>query len=126
MLKLLDLFFTIFHILLILFNLFGWIYKKTLQLNLITLTLTACSWSVLGIFYGFGYCPLTAWHFKILEKMGKSNLPDSYIKYLVDSIFKTNVSATIIDMLTLIFFLVAFSISLILNAKQMMEKKRTT
>lgn len=122
MLKLLDLFFTIFHILLILFNLFGWIHKKTRLANLITLTLTAGSWSILGIFYGFGYCPLTAWHFKILEKLGNNNLPDSYIKYLIDSLFNTNINAKIVDVLTLIFFIVAFSLSVILNTKPIMKK----
>ncbi len=124
MLKLLDLFFTTFHILLILFNLFGWIPKKTRFANLITLTLTAGSWSILGMFYGFGYCPLTEWHFRVLEKMGKSNLPDSYIKYLVDSLFNTDFHANTIDVLTLILFIVALIISVYLNAQGLLKKKK--
>lgn len=124
MLKLLDLFFTIFHILLILFNLFGWIPKKTRLANLITLILTAGSWTILGIFYGLGYCPLTAWHFRILEKMGKNNLPDSYIKYLIDNFFNTDMNAYTIDILTLIFFFVAFSFSLILNTKAFLSRRK--
>lgn len=117
MLKLLDFFFIVFHSLLILFNLFGWIFRKTRVLNLVTLTLTGISWFVLGIFYGIGYCPLTDWHFNILEKMGKTGLPDSYISYLLMRFTGIRFWESTIDRLTLILFLLAFMISLIFNLK---------
>jgi hypothetical protein len=117
MLKLLDFFFIVFHSLLILFNLFGWIFRKTRVLNLFTLTLTGISWFVLGIFYGIGYCPLTDWHFNILEKMGKTDLPDSYISYLLMRFTGIRFWESTIDRLTLILFLLAFIISLIFNLK---------
>jgi len=81
--KFLDIFFTVFHTLLVLFILFGWIWKKTRRLNLICILLTAASWLILGIFYGIGYCPLTDWHFSILERLGHTQLPSSYITFLV-------------------------------------------
>ncbi len=68
--KFLDIFFTVFHSLLVLFILFGWIWKKTRRLNLICILLTGASWLFLGIFYGLGYCPLTDWHFNILRRLG--------------------------------------------------------
>jgi hypothetical protein len=117
MLKLLDFFFIVFHSLLILFNLFGWIFRKTRVLNLVTLTLTGISWFVLGIFYGIGYCPLTDWHFNILEKMGKTDLPDSYISYLLMRFTGIRFWEPTIDRLTLSLFLLAFMISLIFNLK---------
>ncbi|MCK4992787.1 MAG: DUF2784 family protein, partial [Bacteroidales bacterium] len=80
--KFLDIFFTFFHTCLVIFNLFGWIWKKTRRLNLICLLLTAASWFILGIFYGLGYCPLTDWHFNILRKLGHTDLPDSYLSFL--------------------------------------------
>ena len=80
--RLLDIFFTTFHTCLVFFNLFGWIWKKTRVLNLICLLLTAASWVLLGIFYGFGYCPLTDWHFNVLERLGYGDLPDSYLSFL--------------------------------------------
>jgi hypothetical protein len=71
MLIFLDVFFLVFHASLILFNLFGWMFRKTRVWNLVTLLLTGLSWTLLGIFYGFGYCPFTDWHFQVLEELGK-------------------------------------------------------
>lgn len=113
----LDYFFMVFHTLLIIFNVFGWLWKKTRKLNLIILLLTGLSWTVLGIFYGFGYCPLTDWHFKVLRKLGENDLPNSYIKYLIDRLFGCNMNAGLVDQLTLIVFIVVFAISLILNLR---------
>jgi hypothetical protein len=113
----LDYFFLVFHFLIIIFNVFGWILKKTRKLNLILLLLTGLSWTVLGLFYGFGYCPLTDWHFKVLRKLGEYDLPNSYIKYLVDRLFGLDVNADLVDQMTLIVFIVALSISLILNLR---------
>jgi hypothetical protein len=123
MLKLLDFFFIIFHSLLIIFNLFGWIFRHTRRLNLVTLILTGGSWFILGIFYGIGYCPLTDWHFKILEKMGETNLPTSYITYLLLRFTGIEFPATIIDKLTLILFLLALALSVFSNVRQGKVKK---
>ncbi len=111
----LDYFFLVFHSSLVLFNLFGWIWKKTRLANLITLLLTGSSWSLLGIFYGWGYCPLTDWHFRVLEHLGKTGLPDSYVKYLLQRISHLYLSSTLADRITLICFLVALGISLVVN-----------
>ena len=113
----LDYFFMVFHTLLIIFNVFGWIWRKTRKLNLIVLLLTGLSWTFLGIFYGFGYCPLTDWHFKVLRKLGEYDLPNSYIKYLIDRLFGLDLNADLVDQLTLIIFIVVLSISLILNLR---------
>jgi hypothetical protein len=117
MLKLLDLFFIVFHTILILFNLFAWIFRKTRKLNLIILSLTGASWFILGIFYGIGYCPLTDWHFNILEKMGHTDLPDSYIKYLADRLTGLNFNSGLVDIVTLISFFIALAISAYLNIR---------
>jgi len=81
--KFLDIFFTVFHSSLVLFVLTGWIWRKTRKLHLAVVILTAASWLILGIFYGLGYCPFTDWHFRILEKLGHTGLPSSYISFLV-------------------------------------------
>lgn len=114
----LDHFFLIFHTILILFNLSGWIWKKTRKLNLIILFLTGASWTVLGIFYGFGYCPLTDWHFEILEKLGNYNLPMSYIKYFIDRITGIEISEKTADLATLIVYIIALFISLFMNFRK--------
>jgi len=122
MLKLLDLFFVIFHTLLIIFNLFGWVFQKLRKANLITLLLTAFSWFILGLFYGIGYCPLTEWHFMILEKLGNENLPTSYIKYIIGRLTGYDANLQVTDMFTMVFFLLALVVSAFLNIRDFTGK----
>jgi hypothetical protein len=116
--RLLDIFFLIFHTFLIFFNLFGWIWKRTRKLNLIVLSLTGASWLFLGLIVGtLGYCPLTDWHFKILEKLGKTDLPYSYTKYLAERLTGLDISASLVDKVTLCSFLAVLVISIALNLR---------
>ena len=128
--KFLDVFFTVFHSCLVVFNLFGWIWKKTRRLNLYCLLLTAGSWLILGIFYGLGYCPLTDWHFQVLRKLGYTNLPDSYLSFLFTRLTKLPVDQSLVDAVTLWGLVVALAISLYLNLrhwiKAAVKKKATT
>jgi hypothetical protein len=121
----LDIFFVVFHSSLILFNLFGWIWRKTRIFNLITLSITGASWLFLGLIYGtLGYCPLTDWHFSILYKLGKTGLPNSYVKYLADRLTGLNVNASLVDKVTLYAFLIALMLSLFVNIRDFIKSKR--
>ncbi len=122
--KILDLFFLFFHSVLVLFNLFGWIWKRTLKWNLITLLLTGGSWFILGIFYGMGYCPLTDWHFKVLRHLGNQDLPNSYMKYIGDRITGLDFDAALVDILTLVCFFAALAVSLTLNVLNWYRKRK--
>ncbi|MFC1731941.1 DUF2784 family protein [candidate division KSB1 bacterium] len=113
--KFLDVFFIGFHSILIMFNVLGWIWKPIRKANLITLLLTGTSWFLLGVFYGWGYCPLTDWHFEVLKKLGKTSLPLSYTEYLAERIFVLDFNSKTIDQLTLSIFLLALCISLYMN-----------
>jgi len=116
--RILDIFFTVFHTCLIVFNLFGWIWRKTRKLNLITLSLTGSSWLILGMIVGtMGYCPLTDWHFKVLEKLGNTDLPLSYIKYLAGRLTGFDINPVLVDKATLWVFVVALVISLYFNVR---------
>ena len=123
--QILDIFFVVFHTALILFNLSGWIWKRTRVLNMITLVLTGSSWLFLGLITGtMGYCPLTDWHFAVLEKLGKTGLPSSYVKYLTDRLTGLDVNAGLVDNLTLYSFLAVLLISLICNMRDFLKKGR--
>jgi hypothetical protein len=118
LLKLLDIFFLIFHTSLVIFNVFGWIWKKTRLANLITLLLTGSSWLFLGLIVGtIGYCPLTDWHFTILEKLGKTGLPTSYMKYLADRLTGLDLNETVVDKVTLYVFLASLFLSAVMNVR---------
>jgi hypothetical protein len=121
--KLLDWFFMVLHPAAIFFNLFGWIPVKTRKANLILLLLTGCSWLLLGIWYGLGYCPLTDWHFTVLEKLGEKDLPHSYIKYLLERIFSWSPSDSWTDTLTASFFGAALLCSLAVNIRACRKRR---
>ena len=120
--KFLDIFFTVFHTGLVILILLGWIWKKTRRLNLICLLLTAGSWAVLGIFYGFGYCPLTDWHFNILRDLGYTDLPASYLSFLFTRITGLPVDQYLVDGLTLWGLIIALIISLYLNFRHRFKR----
>ena len=120
----LDWFFVFFHAFVTLFNLLGWIWKKTRKANLALLVLTGLSWTVLGIWYGIGYCPLTDWHWQILQKLGQHNLPNSYIKYLIDRLTGCNADAGLTDTFVTIAFFFAIIMSVTLNVRDYLIKRR--
>ena len=125
--RILDIFFVVFHTSVIIFNLFGWIWKRTRFVNLIMLSLTGASWLFLGLIVGvLGYCPFTDWHFNVLYKLGKTDLPDSYIKYLADRITGLDFDASLVDSITLYAFLAALAISVFLNIKDYRRKKKNS
>ncbi len=123
--KILDVFFVVFHTSLIVFNIFGWIWKKTRKWNLVTLGLTGASWLFLGLIVGVpGYCPFTDWHFNILEKLGRTDLPNSYIKYLADRLTGLDLNPSLVNGVTLYTFIAATGISLFLNIRDFLRKRK--
>mgnify|MGYP001495053211 CR=1 FL=1 len=116
-LKLLDVFFTLLHLLIIGFNLLGWIWKGTRRLHLYSVLITAASWLVLGIWYGIGYCPITDWQWRVKTELGERNLPNSFIKYQVDRLTGINSDSAVIDAATGITFAVVTVLSVYLNLR---------
>jgi len=123
--RLLDIFFVLFDTFIILFNLFCWIWKRTRKYNLVLLLLTGGSWLFLGLIVGtLGYCPLTDWHFAVLEKLGRTDLPLSYVKYLADRLTGLSFSSGLVDSITLYSFLAALILSLFLNSRDYFKAGR--
>ena len=113
----------VFHPVLILFNLFGWIWRKTRRYNLLSLLLTAFSWLILGIWYGIGYCPCTDWHWQIRYALGYHDMPYSYIKFLIDTIFGINSDPGMVDALTGILFGLAVICSAVINYRDLKKDR---
>jgi len=111
----LDYFFTVFHFSLILFNLTGWAWRKTRRIHLVCIGLTMVSWFGLGVFFGWGYCPCTDWHWQVKAKLGDTDLPTSYVKYYVDKVTGVQSDPFVVDAATLLLGLSAFALSCWLN-----------
>jgi len=126
MYEVLNIGFFIFHSAFILFNLFGWIWKRTRRWNLATLLLTAFSWFILGIWYGIGYCPCTDWHWIVLQKLGYTHLPNSYIAFLVQALTGLDFKASTVNAWTAILFFAALVLSFYANFRTFKSKPIAT
>lgn len=117
--KALNIFFFLFHSLLVLFNVFGWAFPRLRKWNLVTLLLTGCSWFVLGIWYGWGYCPCTDWHWAVREHLGYSNGSRSYIHFLLYEVCGVDLSPSLVEAGTGAVFFACLGISIWLNIRDL-------
>ena len=97
-----DYFLAVFHVGLTLFNLIGWASVTTRRIHMVTLLLTLCSWLLMGIWKGMGYCLVTDVHWEIKRRLGQHVYTGSCIKYYLDmwtgadfTIATVNVATTI-------------------------------
>jgi len=106
-----DYFFVVFHGFLTLFNLTGWLWRRTRRIHLVSVSLTILSWFGLGVFYGWGYCPCTEWHWQIKYKLGETDLPYSYVKYYTDKLTGFSCEPFVVDVTVVGLGLLAFGLS---------------
>ena len=117
-------FFYIFHTVLIIFNLFGWIFPRMRRLNLISLLVTFGSWFLLGLWKGWGYCFLTDWHYQVLQDLGERNIPSSYIAFLLGKITGWIPNADLVNLFTVGLAVLALLFSLWANFRNRKHEKR--
>lgn len=120
----LNIFFFIFHTVFTLFNIVGWAFTKTRKLHLVTLSLTAFSWFVLGIWYGWGYCFCTHWHWTVREKLGYNDSSHSYIHFLILKLTGANLNPQLVEIGTLVLFLLSFALSIWFNVKSYRRRQK--
>lgn len=121
--QVLNYFFFVFHTLFTLFNIIGWAFPKIRKWNLATLILTAFSWFVLGIWYGWGYCLCTDWHWNVREHLGYHDEEISYIHFLLLKLTGIDFNEQLVENTTLIVFLASFIISVWLNIRDWKNRK---
>jgi hypothetical protein len=119
----LNYFFFVFHTLFTLFNITGWVFPKTRKWNLATLLLTAFSWFVLGIWYGWGYCLCTDWHWNVRQHLGYYDQQTSYIQFLLLKLTGIDFKEQLIENTTLIVFLTSLAISVYLNIRDFKNRR---
>jgi hypothetical protein len=119
----LNVFFFVFHTSIVLFIVFGWIWKKTRLANLSLIVLTAFSWFFLGNWYGFGYCPCTDWHWQVRMNLGIYDASTSYLEFLVEELSGLDVSRGLVDVFAVAFLILAFCLSVVLNIRDMKKKR---
>ena len=121
--RLLDMLLVAFHTLLVGFNLLGWVWCRTRRLHLITISATLLSWFGLGVVYGWGYCPLTDWHWQVKRALGETALPASCVEYYLDRLTGFDWSRTTVDALVVGVALTALLLSVALNLRDRSVKR---
>jgi hypothetical protein len=102
----LNVFFFVFHSAWILFNCLGWAWRRTRRWQLLTVSLTALSWFGLGLWYGWGYCPCTDWHWQVRARLGYSD-PPSYVQLLIRELTGIDLQPFVADVITLLVLITA-------------------
>jgi len=126
LLTILDRFFLLFHTVFTLFNISGWIWHKTRKIHLVTMGLTAMSWFILGIWYGWGYCFCTDWHWQVREALHNPITSYSYIHFLIHEITGRWLDPDLVDRATLGVFLTSLALTLVLNLRDWRKSRGRT
>lgn len=113
----LDKFFFVFHTGLIIFILFGWIWRPLRKPHLLTVGAVFFCWFILGIWYGFGYCPCTDWHWEVRRHLGHYDMPPSYTKFLFDKLTGLDANATAVDTVTVTLYFASLAGSIYVNIR---------
>ncbi|UOY06837.1 DUF2784 domain-containing protein [Muricauda sp. SCSIO 64092] len=121
----LDYFFLVFHSAYTLFSIFGWIWRKTRVVHLLTSLLTLFSWLLMGIWYGLGYCFLTDWHWDVRTALGKPPDSSSYVHFLIRETTGLDFPAPFVDTGVVVVFAVCFLLSITLNLRDYKRRKRS-
>jgi hypothetical protein len=116
--------FFVFHTLWIAFTCAGWAWRRTRRWELATVSLTALSWFGLGIWYGWGYCPCTDWHWRIRERLGYRD-PPSYIQLLIREVTGIDLNPDVANALALATLVVVGVLSSVLNIRDIRRKRMT-
>lgn len=105
--------FFVLHSAWILFNCVGWMWKRTRVWQLGTVSLTAMSWFGLGLWYGWGYCPCTDWHWQLRARLGYHD-PPSYIQLLIRELIGVDPGTAFANVLAVVTLTTVAGLSVVL------------
>lgn len=88
-----------------------------------TLSATFFSWFVLGIWYGWGYCFCTDWHWMVRRHLGYTDMTRSYNHFLILKLTGVNFSERFVDWVTVIVFFISFVLSAWMNIRDYRKRK---
>lgn len=102
---------------LVVFNVVGWAWRRTRRLNLLTLLLTLASWTLMGLWFGVGYCVLTDLHWRVRAAMGIHETAGSYLALLVRVVTGWKPPAALVNPVAATVFVFALGMSVGLNVR---------
>lgn len=124
--ELLNIFFFVFHSCIVLLNVFGWMFKATRKWSMICLLLTGASWFILGIWYGWGYCVCTHWHWEVRSKLGYKDESNNYIHFLISKLTGFDPPPSLVEKGIMIVFVISIVMCTVLSLRDHFKKKKRT
>jgi hypothetical protein len=118
MLQLLNIILNITHILLMLFIMTGWIFRRSRMIHLLVVLLTGFSWIVFINSKEMGYCILTDWQWQVLGSLGKTNLPETYVQYLYEQLTDHRILKATSRNITRSVWIISLTLSIMLFMKK--------
>ena len=103
------------HLTIIIFSVTGWMIPALRPFHLLLCLLIAFSWLVLGARKGWGYCLVTDWQWNLMRRMGRTDLPSSYMPMLYRFITGHEGDNRRIEMVTRSVFFCSLLASLVVN-----------
>jgi len=107
--------FHVFHIVIVIFLMTGWIFPQLRLAHLALILLTLASWFILGRWLGKGYCPVSDWHWKIMGTLGEGRPSGTYIHLLLQRITGRELDSSAVDRAVVYWTLVLAAISIVVN-----------
>lgn len=104
----------IIHLSVICFSVFGWVFDQTRSIHLILQALIFFSWFGLGLIKGWGYCLITDLQWKLKRSANIIMDSESYVKWLIDELFSTNIPENTTNIITMFTFFFTSIVSAIL------------
>ena len=120
MLHLADISLYVMHLSIIVYSLIGWAWRRGRRAHLIFVGVIFACWFGIGLAfgYGFGYCPLTDWHWQVKVQLGTTSytaLPNSFIKHDWDGALPWTINPLAADILTFAAFFTSVAITIYVN-----------
>lgn len=88
---------TVVHVAVVVGFVVLWIPRATVRIHRVIVVLTASSWLLLGLRYGFGYCALTDLQWHVKRARGATHLPGSFLKYAGDYLTGADIPPRLVD-----------------------------
>ena len=123
-LQFLNFFLDFFHLSLMLLILFAWLIPCLRKMHLIVALLIGFTWLIFLQSKGIGYCILTDWHWQILMKLGKTNLPETYGQYLYERLTGLTIQKNTAQSIILYYWLGSLILSLVMVFRKYINERK--
>jgi len=114
----------LFHTGLVLFNMLGWIWRRTRVLHWVTMALTAFSWFGLGAVYGWGYCFFTDYHAYVLRQLGHPDAELTFVQLMLKRLLGISLSKPVAGNLAMVVFLLIVAATCAVWLRELAQRGR--